>query len=231
MGLSRHALRQASQIDAIVEAEQESWLTTEMVWLLLLHLQRSRRRVAARQKAQGFLLASMEACVPASFFDGVSPLEVSEENLAKCSKDVLFGECSCVRTMVASAPSRDNLHENLAAVLGHLHSNDDCSAIRAHLAELLVQMSRAALESVSKWATLDWHRGQKAMLHGLTRTRRVDAHVRQFVLHQSKQDGLTTTVGQAMKSLGSLGTSNAPKWREQDLGQAKLGRTLVLITW
>ena len=218
LGLSRHALLKKDRAANVNGAEQECWVSTPMLVVLLLSFHSARRRISDRQKSSAMLMSILEATIPAQWLQGAENLlELSEDTLNRCSAEPVHeGQCVCVRHASMKAPHEPTPHSQLHAVLQHLFEHNHCDALRHRLKQLVTSLTEAAESTFEEWANQDWHRCKDAMLQCRARNRRTDFHVKQFVLRQSREAGLTNSVGQACKSLGAPSCVGV-KWREREM--------------
>lgn len=208
--------------EALEAAEQEQWASTAMVVLLLVHWRVARRRLLGRSNAAVILGALLEEAVPVDTIQGLAPFSLGAESLAKCQAAPKHdGECACVRQGVTKArlppPDGRSKQAYLAEAIFFLYGLRDCPAIRSHIGELLSTIASAVRAAWSSWGNADWQRSKAAKCMAAQRSRRADFHLKQFALVGSREQGKTTSVGQAVQSLHSTDKSLAVKWREQEM--------------
>lgn len=105
----------------------------------------------------------------------------------------------------------------LANALAAFMQSSDCAVVRAHLAFVFGRVSSGIELSWDEWGDGKWERSSSAQCSGLQRNRRTDYHLKQFVLHGSRLEGRTTTVGQAVRSVDATSRSSGVRWVEQEL--------------
>lgn len=106
---------------------------------------------------------------------------------------------------------------HLADAISTLMRSSDCAAVRAHLNALTGRISSEIELVWGDWGEGNWERSSSAQCAGFQRNRRADYHLKQFVLHGSRLEGRTTTVGQAVCSIDAASRSSGVGWVEHEL--------------
>ena len=72
----------------------------------------------------------------------------------------------------------------------------------------------------------EWHRSESAHLQSLTKRKRIDFHVKQFVLKGAVEAGLASTVGQSSQS-AAIDRALSVRWRESEMSAYRASTILA----
>ena len=94
----------------------------------------------------------------------------------------------------------------MAKALKALYANLECSAASTLLARALHALEGEVVDGLENWAENieDWHGSPLAKLFAIARPRRVDPHVRAWVVKGAIQAGKAQCVAEAAKHLSAM---------------------------
>jgi hypothetical protein len=175
----------------------------------------------------------LEKCLSIADADFIKPFDLSDECKQKCNEEpVQAMSCACVQMFLADnvvAKGSGTVRTFLRKALAALYDARTCGAIVAQLRAVVVEICRATDTTAHMWAELNWHRSEAAQCAGnKKKAPRVDPHVKRFCLQGSAEKGLTTTIGQAAKTIPGVDSAMAVKWREAAMAAY---RTSCLMTF
>lgn len=226
IGRSKHALLKQASVTAaeLAGAEQENWVSTAGLLCLLAAWPSRRKTIPERKCCESVGRAFFEATLP---IDGVAPLvrrEIPNDAARLCdvAKD-RHGLCMCLRKSTAPLHRLREPHTYpspqafLYAKMVWLTSALPCEAARASLCDLTCRLSDLIEEGHHQWGDHSWHRGGDATVMGFSKRRRVDFHVKQFVVHDSVQLGEQASCAQAARAVVGASSCAAVKWRSSEM--------------
>ena len=215
--------------EELASAEQEWWVSTPMLLVLLVDLEATRRRVNDRELAHTLLEKLLEATFPAEAASECNPWRFSAQVLEECAEDELDGECEHVRSLQAGFRQRaeqESPQAFLASAIATLYAHRYCSAVAQQVGAIAEQVASGMERDASHWGDSDWHRSRVANLTCRARSRRVDPHVREYVLRQGLEQGHGTTPGQLAKGTAAVHRSQAVQHREQEMSAYRASSVL-----
>ena len=234
MGRSRHALMLSKTIpeEALLDAEQESWISTTGLLCILVLWPATRRSLHDKEQvkcvSKAFLsevLLPEQACHHAAW-------AVPEACSHHCQQGVVIdGLCECLqqaRIWCESASAEDTCPQRLVwNRLDALANVVYCPAAKALLREVAEQLATCIAESAPCWGDFDWHRSQHAIMHGPSKKRRVDFHVKQYVVTDALQSAKHKTSMQAVGALSHTSKSSGCKWKSAEMSAYRASSQLT----
>lgn len=222
---SARSIAQRGGLDEVSNTdEQEAWVSTLVLLLLLCDWRMKARGLDKKAKIDCLFRLLVERCAPVAPFRDESHWEVGERISGKCAKELVDGRCKCLHDLFAARLPRqddDISHQWYSAlVIQHLlsHNTSECDAITAWVLQKVIKLANAMEGSVAEWAAFDWHLSDEAVVHGLLRKRRLDFHARQFCLQGSVMSGRASTSAEAGRAMGAVSSASQPiAWRAADL--------------
>jgi len=230
MGLSRHALeqkhKQAGQlidVEALEFAEQEHWVSTSGLLVLLAFLPIRRRVVAAREQADCVGNRFLSMVLHPDDIQELLTMGIPAEAKGVCEQ-TLAGEggvCECLQELLRrpgvpdhrSGMPQDFLHKKLV----WLARGCPCMGARAWLHRLVSQCAAVIDQCVERWGDKGWHKNPSAFHQSGVKRKRADFHIKQLVLASEVQSGAASSSASAVKSLGSVSASQGIRWRQSEM--------------
>lgn len=223
MGRSRHSLlKSAKPVDAaeVDAAEQEFWDSTEILLCMVSCLLGTRRRVSDRDRATVVGARFFEATLQVADVEALAMWDIPPHAMEKCNKgNDAYGLCECLQPALADpglSQSADMapqlfMHRKAMALARAL----PCNAAAAALRIVVDELAAAIHNSVDTWAEGDWPRGENAIVlsESSQKKRRVDFHVRQYVVSSALEDGRQASCSQVFRSLAGVAQNSPVKWR------------------
>ena len=223
-GLSRKALTMRRAADEeLASSEQETWFSTEALLALMQAFCFDRRELAIRKKVDVMGRMFLEQTVGPEIASGIRVLEPSPDFLGQCAAAPMQNNrCACFEAALNGWPQfRDMSSLTPQAVmwegLKHLYGALDCRAVRAWVRHLIMRLSENVLGSLSSWADLNWYKSSDAILQARRKARRVDAHIKQWVMQSTSRSEDMPTPALAARSLIGVCRTSSVKWMHQEM--------------
>ena len=220
MGQSRRALQRLREADD--DDEQEHWCSSEGVLTLLLYWSAHRKAVCHRMLAELWGCCWLEKCVPAeTVFRGGDPWKPPPSVPLCCQVAPIQGtHCACLSKALGEV-GRPEYGTNtpqgfLFLQAAWLRRDPLCKACALWASMLVTEAARSAEEHIEMWADFKWHKGGAAILQGLAKRRRIDPHVKEYVMRVAPQVGSAASAAMAVRSLDSVDRRVGFQWMMQD---------------
>lgn len=199
-------IKDAEPVD-LSQAEQEFWVSTRMQVLLMLHFMGIRRRLRDRELCSLFGARFLELLVPSSGVDIFLPWRIPAESMALCGEDAHGDQCCHLREVLGKLdrPKKEDSSSPQAyvwAVLVYLYEFRACLAVTHHLGKLITSIMQKGDDDIDRWADFSWQHGDAARLTSVARPRRIDPHLRRFIMEDGMSQGQGRTAGQVGSSVG-----------------------------
>jgi hypothetical protein len=222
-GESAHALQQRTDVPRHVldHAEQEFWVSTPMLVLVLLDVRCSAHSAIRCEAAELLLVMLCERCVDAEFLENSALLGLPDDVADKCAEDVVDTFCACwrsarnsIRALTEGIPQRQ-----LARILMAMYDQLACASTSAWLASTLRKVGKHIDERVQVWGKFDWHKTSVAAIVNRSTGRhlRVDFHAKQFVLRRTLEQGQASTPSQAARCMDGITPSQVVHWIRREM--------------
>ena len=144
---------------------------------------------------------------------------------------VIDGQCGCLQQARVSCErgiAEDTCPQYLVwSRLDALANVIYFPAARELLVDVIGQLAICMDTAVQCWGDFDWHRSQHAIMHGPVKKRRVDFHVKQYVVTDGLQSGQHRTSTQAVGALSHTSKSNACKWKCAEMSAYRASSNLT----
>ena len=190
---SMNRKQDATHVD--LGAEQEYWFSTLGMLGALLFWESFRRDLAMRAHVGKFGVLFLQRVV--SCATGLELGGLPELALERCQEEpVVDNQCLCVQLFLQDLPlvTDDEWRAQLWKRLARLWSSRTCSVLAHHLSQVLVAVSQHIESNVETWGDFDWVKSAAAQLQGPRKLRRVDPHVREWVVQRAlTQDAFTSS--------------------------------------
>jgi hypothetical protein len=220
--------------------EQEAWLSTELLCLVLMTAVAKARELDRRDRAHLLFNFFAERVLTAEVANDLASTDVPAGLPNQCVIGVQGGRCECLRTFLQQfqGPRRGTRspqwHAAETILEIFLKVPVHCEDGRLWV-KLLVQMfASAAQQSLSSWGDADWHGTSVAALVGVKRNRRIDPHVKRRCVRDSLADGISTSVAEAVRHVAVGSKARASAWIGEEMAayqascQLQLGSEQVL---
>ena len=153
---------------------------------------------------------------------GESHWSMPDDIRGKCDKDVAAYEaCSCVQHALRRQlpdSSSHSVQAYLGSVMGHLlEFEKGCPAMRAWAALKLHRAANLVLCNALTLWVVECHQGPDAQVVGVQKMRRVDPHVRGYVLHGAIEDGRASRPGAVAQAAGGSRSKHLGRWQSQEM--------------
>lgn len=220
-GRSKHALvKQVAEVSAeeLAMAEQEYWVSTEALLCMLLHLPSHRRSLSERVRCTLVAKAFFVATLPPGSLGDLCHWSVAAGAKAACQR---FADsdnvCECLQKCIGD-PSLPDASTMPPQHFVHMKAMKlaqafPCPAAVVALKMLLERLAALIVANHMSWGDHEWHRGQHAIVQGFAKKRRVDYHVKQYVVVESVQSGQLPSSSLAARGLAGVAPNSAVKWR------------------
>ena len=221
-GQSSHALAQqyGDANDVLEDAEQEYWVSTAMLILLLLDV-RATARVSSRKALAECLLGSMlDSTLTGEFCLRVQEMSAPQAVTDLCGEAVEDTLCRCWRSVRrAVRDAVGNPQHKVAMALMSMHGVLMCATTAALLKLKLHEISGHVDQQASRWGDFEWHKPAYAAIINPTTCarRRADFHVKQFAFATAFARGPSSIVGESTRSLNAVGSDQAVKWLRTEM--------------
>ena len=169
-GASKKSLQaKGADADTIAHAEQEYWVDTMALLLLLSHWSRHRKEWRLRDLAQRCLLAFLRTTLSESCFREIHlPTDVPAG--VECEQPAgLSGHCRCWTSYLSQlhATSSTDLLERAVACMTALSSEQmSCRLVCTALSRLCTDLATYVEQRVMQWGDFNWQTGAHAVLAG-----------------------------------------------------------------
>ncbi|CAE7236830.1 unnamed protein product [Symbiodinium sp. CCMP2456] len=211
-----HKRQRLDDVD-VASLEQEYWVSTAGMFVVLLQWSENRRSKEDQERSSLVMRLVLEKCLRAQTSLGM--LEIPAEIAQMCSAEPLEGErCACVRRFLAqSAVDEVAWHENILRKLQELFVARKCAALATHMSDVLKVLSLAVDERATEWGEHAWQKGVHAAVPGPTRRRRIDPHVKAWVVQEAVQQGQQQSSSAAANALEPGVGAGQRQWREKEM--------------
>lgn len=215
---SRSALAQASDVEALQDAEQEHWASTRGVVALLLHWATRRRRIEDRNDARLPGSTMMAKCTRAEVCEGLLGWRVPAGAAVACQRGrVALGLCGCMTQMLQdkSMPDHTGKPPQVAVwdKLVFLMAFSSCGGVRAWVRILVCSLSDEVEQQVESWGG-PWV-GCASELQSAPKRRRVDHHIKQHVLQTARNSAPTLTA--AGREIQGVDSAQCLRWAAKEM--------------
>ena len=232
-GKSRNSLKHAgASMGELMEAEQEYWVSTRALLILLVHWPRFRKNQVDRAKS---------AAVATSFLrkvcsrDAVLALElgvVDPGSLGACLQQGRHvGKCSCVSEWLGRQEQvqAGNAHAGFFEICCAMSKLAHCSTIMLHLGSLLAKVADSIDDSKATWCsgTLADAIQASIAVGSSGKKRRVDPHLKEQVASIASSAIAGSSPIQAMVGLGAATSKDLAHWQEARMGQLQASAHLA----
>ena len=226
-----NALRRRDVEDeALAAAEQEAWFSTKLWCVALASFHLLRKSPADKFLVERVFAGFLEATLPATKATEVLSLAPPDDVLQRCLQEPFReGQCRCLCGALSEArraKSRGVFLDVVALILV-LRRTWPCDTCQAWMALLAGIIAAAIDDNVEAWGDFTWVRTEAAMVQGCgSKRRRMDAHVKKYVVESAVKKLKASTPAAAVKQLESVPPSAAGRWVTEDMCQFRA--TLLL---
>ena len=226
-GRSRVSLQGTGDLEtasAAADAEQEYWVTTQGMLVLLAHWCRKRKRIEDQRRCRCLLRMLLRQTCPPSLLSSI-PVTDSEAGFCEGSPaGVICTHEGQVERSVQGAAG--DPVERVATCLEEQATFVQCPRIMAHLGTVTANLSTIIASSPAAWGrdlTLE-----RSWLPGLSETkrRRADPHLKQKV--STSSSSTSRSAAATAVAAGSLAKRQVTQWRE---GQLATLQATAMMRW
>lgn len=233
LGLSMHSLRKrkAPQADLLV-AEQEHWLSSTALLLLLLGFwPLYRRRAADKARCKAAAKLFLSSTCDRDRLLAVDFLEVSSADALCCvSPARINGRCSCLVGWLTASTGELQHHSDLYGAIVDLFIGlagiDECLSCKAHVGSLCARLATVVDDSRCEWGRGWTAKTCTRLTSAKGRRCRADPHTKELVVAGTDPHSQRRGDAQALEAMGELGTSRAG-WEDQLLTELMASGHLI----
>ena len=211
-----HKKQRLDDVD-VASLEQEFWVSTVGMFVLLLQWSENRRSKEDQERSSLVMRLVLEKCVRAQTNLGM--LEISAEIAQMCAAEPFQDErCACVQRFLSqSAAAEATWHEKIWRQLQELFAARKCAALATHMSDVLKALSLAVDERATEWGEQAWQKGVHAAVPGPSKRRRIDPHVKAWVVQEAVQQGQQHSSSAAANALEPGVGAGQRQWREKEM--------------
>ena len=206
--------------ESLDDAEQEWWINTEALIVMMLHFACHKRVVQQRRSCELAAKIVLERCLPAAVVGNLPLKSPPGEFLELCEQmPRLQGGCPClleVLTPLAQSGARSvqaSIVGRLQALQGHLR----CPCVKAWFGALVKAVASSMEQSVGAWGDRHRQKTDAAAVQGPQKRRRTDPHLREWASSAAVKSGAAATTTMASRSTEVLDGSQAIRLQVKEM--------------
>lgn len=206
MGRSRHAVSKTPGAEQDLQnCEQDHWILTGALIALLAWWAQYRRQLDVKERVSLLGRLFCERALPAASALEHCFLCPPAASLVKCKKEpVIEGRCACMQHFSQSAAPLVGCspQHTFFLKLRHLTKGLFCEAIRDWVMSTIAAAAAAIDEDTASWADWDWQTTSAAQIMSGNKKRRIDYHLKKYVLQVVVEDGKCKTSARGVRLAG-----------------------------
>jgi hypothetical protein len=233
-GKSRNSLKHAgASMASMLDAEQEYWVSTKALLVLMVHWPRFRKNMSDKSKSSLVGISFLKKVCPR---DALLALELGVVDpgwLGSCLQQERYaGKCRCVSEWLGRQEQvqADTAHTGFFQVCCAMAKLGHCSTIMLHLGSLLSTVGDHIDGSKATWSSgtlADAIQASIAVGGSGNKKRRVDPHLKEQVASIASGTIAGSNPIQAMVGLGAATSKDLAHWQETRLAQLQASAHLT----